>query len=651
MIILQQNWPKALRGCFEMRGEKAVKIIPVGELANHRYIIPIYQRNYAWTPTEVGTLIDDIKDAWESKKQSEEDRPYYIGTLVVAERDDGRLEVIDGQQRLTTLCLLLKALGSTKKLPLEFECRPRETEALEAPDSMPAIYDAYDEACKSFHNSKNNDRKISDVGSYRSYLEQKVLLLQAKLPRYTDLNHYFEIMNNRGAQLEKHEILKAWFMEKMQDERERNTFALIWDACSQMDGYVVRHFFRGEKNAAEKRKILFGNDLSDCPDKFDIFLARLRKAESLKSEDQTNGAEKEVPDTLGALLDASSDFAGQDKKGAGAEEPDEYQSIIQFPNFLLHVLRRVRDKENIPLDDKQLLRVFKKSEIISVDGARTFALALLQCRLLFDRYVIKSHSKARWALRKIAIDKTNKLDERNTFGETEEQGAKWQEPNVMIQAMFHVSFPRQNYRHWLDGLLGYLYGNRENGIDGKRLLAYMERMCDHFFFQRFSNEPKEYDDILENLDSQDDASEWQIDTSKLHVGTGVPNFVFNRLDYILWKKNKKKFEGFHFTYRTSVEHFYPQHPNSLDPLGDKDLLNHFGNLCLISRSANSKFSNASPTEKRNIANSKESDQEGLQSLKLKLMLSKADEWNGDEIERHGQEMIEVLTSPINASWF
>ena len=65
------------------------------------YVIPMYQRNYAWGEPEISQLIQDIKDCQNT------DRPkYYIGTLVTFKRHDGNLEVIDGQQRFTTLSLL-----------------------------------------------------------------------------------------------------------------------------------------------------------------------------------------------------------------------------------------------------------------------------------------------------------------------------------------------------------------------------------------------------------------------------------------------------------------------------------------------------------------------------------------------------------------
>jgi uncharacterized protein with ParB-like and HNH nuclease domain len=74
---------------------------------NVDYVIPMYQRNYAWDEGEITQLIQDIID------YLPDGRNYYIGTLVVAERQEGRrtvYETIDGQQRLTTLSLLASYL-------------------------------------------------------------------------------------------------------------------------------------------------------------------------------------------------------------------------------------------------------------------------------------------------------------------------------------------------------------------------------------------------------------------------------------------------------------------------------------------------------------------------------------------------------------
>ena len=69
-----------------------------------KYIIPRYQRNYAWENREISQLIHDVADYVEISSA------YYIGTLVVHEisnTNGGVFEIIDGQQRFTTLTLLL----------------------------------------------------------------------------------------------------------------------------------------------------------------------------------------------------------------------------------------------------------------------------------------------------------------------------------------------------------------------------------------------------------------------------------------------------------------------------------------------------------------------------------------------------------------
>ena len=71
-----------------------------------QYIIPLYQRNYAWEQFHLQQLIQDI---WDSCLHAPE-RNYYIGTLVVYHTPQGLYEIVDGQQRLTTINILLCAM-------------------------------------------------------------------------------------------------------------------------------------------------------------------------------------------------------------------------------------------------------------------------------------------------------------------------------------------------------------------------------------------------------------------------------------------------------------------------------------------------------------------------------------------------------------
>ncbi|MCT8698867.1 DUF262 domain-containing protein, partial [Glaesserella parasuis] len=102
----------------------------IRSLANNqdKYIIPIYQRNYAWGIDEVELLISDLKEAYEKNKNSN----YYVGSLIVYRRGYYTFEVIDGQQRLTTFKILLKIIDEElfNSLDLNFDCRKHSTEAL-----------------------------------------------------------------------------------------------------------------------------------------------------------------------------------------------------------------------------------------------------------------------------------------------------------------------------------------------------------------------------------------------------------------------------------------------------------------------------------------------------------------------------------------
>ena len=71
-----------------------------------RYVIPEYQREYVWQEEDVEQLMADLLSAYYENPT----KGYFVGMLVVYRRDDGILEVIDGQQRLTTFFIILCAL-------------------------------------------------------------------------------------------------------------------------------------------------------------------------------------------------------------------------------------------------------------------------------------------------------------------------------------------------------------------------------------------------------------------------------------------------------------------------------------------------------------------------------------------------------------
>ena len=99
------------------------------------YIVPIYQRSYAWEKEEIEQFLNDIFDFTD---QNDSESKYYLGSLIVDDLGNNQFSVIDGQQRLTTLFLLFTYLRNKKKelglseKSLGFEAREKSNKTLTA---------------------------------------------------------------------------------------------------------------------------------------------------------------------------------------------------------------------------------------------------------------------------------------------------------------------------------------------------------------------------------------------------------------------------------------------------------------------------------------------------------------------------------------
>jgi hypothetical protein len=629
---------------------KNINTINVGDLFDSgTYVIPIYQRNYAWQEAEVKQLIQDISDFAEARPN----KNYFIGTLVVYERhEDGRTiyETIDGQQRLTTLNILYAVLHRefakdlankiNYRLNLKFDARKVSTHTLdyvsniETPASFDTgeeynsnIQDAYEVANKLLKTLfRGNNKGLQD---FYDYLSAKVQILRVSVPKDTDLNHYFEIMNTRGEQLEKHEILKADLMQVLShNKRWSYAFNKIWEACSDMERYVQYGFSTTERNNIFTAKNW--NELAVTS--FDEFADTIEYKED--SSDSTYLNLKEIVSHPGSF-----ELNTDHKEDA----PERFTSIINFPNFLLHILR-VQTEEDISLDDKRLLEPFKKQlEALStreekVTFVKLFAFNLLKGKFLFDRYIIKREflkERDGWSLKSLKWYEGNKVSYVNSFDDDEQNRRI-----LMLLSMFHVSAPTLIYKHWLNASLYFLF-NSQQEIQGSKYLTWLENLAQAYLFDRYlptENKAEEFYHIIYKnggvaknkklVENQD----WK----NLNTGTAVENFVFNYLDYILWLEKSDGYGDFDFSFRSSVEHYYPQNPISSDDKLEQQTLDKFGNLCLISRSKNSTLSRYMPQAKKDHYIRVKPD-----SLKQKLMMSESD-WGKEQIQIHTDAMIKKL---------
>lgn len=597
--------------------------------SSEEFIIPMYQRNYDWSFSHVRQLIQDI---YESAKYSR-DGNYYIGTLVTYLRDDNNYEVVDGQQRLTSLHIIMCALKHEaylknidcswyEKLNLKFEYRDSSNKSLRSLFVHDSINDVYiDNIIEVYKDLVENLLKlIEDINSFCEFFFNHVKIALVTLPKNTDLNHYFEIMNNRGEQLEKHEILKALLLSKIQDEdsKKPNFFKIIWDACSNMNSIVQTNF------EIKLRRKIFTEKLDEF--NWNSFDDLFNACQDLITTENTSFFS--IDDIY-----KHCDLRNSENSANYLEEKDKFNSVINFPNFLLQVLK-VQSEKDIPLDDKRLLDVFTSSVDLSCTFVKDYILMLLKLRFYFDKFVIKRlldsdvGTIGEWKILTLKESQKSYVTV-NTFSDN-----AIEQQNVMLELMFHVSLPSQNYKHWLTALLLFIYKHDGNG---DYLNYYLENlakayMLDHFlakdvvdYFQIiFKNEGKCRNTCPETLVLP-------------NYSDGIDIFIFNYLDYFLWKNGN--LPEFKFTVRSSIEHFYPQHPlDGVEPLEEK-YLHNFGNLCLISRSKNSRLSNFSPKAKVDYYKNNNYD-----SIKQKIMmdLTNSKGWDSNTIVKHENDMIEVL---------
>ena len=93
---------------IDVNKQNVVDLLKSGK--DHPFIIPEYQRPYAWSDDEIITLFDDLWEFSIERTTSKSAKTYFLGSIVSFENDQGEKEIIDGQQRITSLFLLLRAV-------------------------------------------------------------------------------------------------------------------------------------------------------------------------------------------------------------------------------------------------------------------------------------------------------------------------------------------------------------------------------------------------------------------------------------------------------------------------------------------------------------------------------------------------------------
>ena len=648
------------------------------------YKIPIYQRNYAWEREEIYAL---IKDVYDSLKKS----VYYIGTLVTYKRDENIYEIIDGQQRLTTIYIILKALGIENfSNTLTYSARKVSAATIE---KMPMFGKENDMGIlNGFHYAKEALNEIvgnkkANIETFKFFFLNKVHIIHYRVPKDVDLNHYFEVMNSRGEQLEKHEIVKAKLCEQLiGDDEAMEKFSRIWEACSEMSFYIQQKF--------PEMISVFGKTMEDFEmDSFDDFPG--------------SNVESSLPlgmKTISTLLNTPIKKIEKNDKN---DINDRFQPIIDFPNFLLIVLKITRacneddfNPLSFTLDDKELIKEFDKVNL-TPEFVKDFAYNLLLAKYFLDNFVIH-HTNGEdraienpWKLQYFYKKGSKAAYLKDLYEDNKAQ----QNEVIQLLSMFEVAFTPKQRKNYLFYCLYHLFED----CDLNNYVEFLRKLADKYFFDVYLdasklndiNQPKpnSFDEtIFNNGELNVELEETNRDFNRIYpLGSyNIPLYVFNYTDYKLWKKyvvelrgNKAKknsrnrkdffnslgcsdfeldaFNSFYFSRtRKSLEHYYPQAKAGDNMLISTHDINCYGNFAMIGSDANSSGSNWNPIDKKNRYLDIKSNQVSVASLKFRIMLQICQdnynngikdekkkrpfglEWGVEDMVRHQKNMLEII---------
>ena len=639
-----------------------------------KYTIPLYQRNFAWRTEEIHQLLQDIYEACRKNPNGN----YYNGSLVVMKRHNGDYEVIDGQQRLTVISLIAMLLKDRKGEPvlsrpvLFYDSRPEVQEFFELlcknqgkPEdalrlAAPSLF-YLKEACEFLKTAKADFPDLPDGSEehvqyladpqFAEFFLNHVILVRNEIPEDTDVAAYFEIMNNRGEQLQKHEIVKAQMMDKIKvvgsdgkgfhDTIRQGQFAQIWDACSQMDVPIQRLFL------AKDRKSFFGENYDG------ILHARFATVGAV-SEPGEKGKSYSLADIIDGITD------GYAEKGAESEEGTEtdiyaYSSIIDFPNFLMHVLRlycNVNEVDaTVPLNEKDMLSVYHDYGA-KIDSMK-FVELLLFCRAVFDRFIVKITEDAsdQEDGRKWVLLKPTKYDSNWKFTSSFE-GIKGQQL-VAALSMLQVTFRTRIYKIWLYDVLKWFHGegckDGNFGVvsaDAYKDVNFSDVSADAYLgflhgwmLRYYSTQGFKVPEIP--------SGETPSRANSFSLGTATPHFLLNFIDYLYWcdwhttphnyDRFKFSLRDFTFKYWNSVEHHRAQ--NKAEGC---QCVDNLGNLCLVSKRSNSRLSDRDVKEKVDVYG------KGNLGLNRQIIYAETIEsnwaWGDEQIRKHYNEIVTLLNN-------
>lgn len=673
---------------------------------NLQFNIPIYQRLYVWDNEVVKVFLTDLKNAFIEDKQKD----YFIGSIVYVKNETSIYDLIDGQQRNTTLWLISNVLGNDldkfafvddKKMRLNFSIRTKVTEyfeflrktrngnnleVFEDEEDLINISKAYIQI-KTFIENEENEL-FNKKREFAAYIFNKVKLICTEVPQETDLTKLFEVINARGVQLRQDEILKAKLLANINldinHKHKTRNIAKIWEACADMNGYVAFNLKNQLSTNTTWRNLLVNQESVSVSNEVQIRKFDVSFFKKFTNETNDSSLDGNIIYNLITLLENEVDEPNKSTESE-YQQHESISSIISFPMLLLHALRIFLLEKNcsdIPFfSEKKLIEIFnlslfKNEDLLKIydDSSSEIAIDFLEflwtVKVIFDDNVVKwisTEKEKDLSFVKLYFTKNRdieypKLDsvEYNSF--------------TALQAMLYHS-QEMITQFWLTPFLYYHFKNTK--LSAEESFTYLRKLDNYLLSSTFNkgdlksrslNLMKNFNKTNSNFSDE----RFELNENN-ELGVKFPHYWFYKLEYVLYYEfmqdndfltkirinnylftnykiiiNKELWNNYRITAKNSVEHISPQNPNvDKDRLCDSNL-NHFGNLALVTRSINSSYSN-------NAFNMKKSKFEDniknnrIDALKLYLIYNSWDEnsWNDQSAANHQKDMAIILRNYFN----
>ena len=184
-------------------------------------VIPNYQRPYKWTAKNAIQLLDDIVDAKNENKET-----YRVGTLILHQDKDSKYNIVDGQQRIITFSLALKALGADSISFLEQPLTNNPHNTRNIPNNF-----------RTLERRANNIIDKRGREDLLNYIIKNCELIVVITKDISEAFQFFDSQNARGKKLYPHDLLKAYHLREMKDLDVAETEKVVkcWEDLDQKE--------------------------------------------------------------------------------------------------------------------------------------------------------------------------------------------------------------------------------------------------------------------------------------------------------------------------------------------------------------------------------------------------------------------------------